>query len=264
MCASGYYHGIAERALSEAESDELGPVARELCDAPGIRTTTFLAYQCVHGLGHGLMIASGYDLPRSLETCDELRDEWDRTSCTGGVFMENITSSYGVQSRWLRDDDPLYPCPVVEARHKLYCYLMVTSRILPLVGYDFAKTASACMQSEGEWVATCFQSMGRDASGQAVGDAAKIVELCGNAGPWARDCLYGAARDLGNTDAATPRAEALCSRAPKRLRDTCFTGIGTIVRELHATEPARASACAALSAPETLRSSCRRGAGLTP
>jgi mono/diheme cytochrome c family protein len=261
-CASGYYHGIAERALSEAPSDELAPVARDLCGSPDIRRTTFLAYQCVHGLGHGLMIASGYDLPRSLETCDQLRDEWDRTACTGGVFMENITSSYGIQSRWLRDDDPLYPCQVVATRHKLYCYLMVTSRILPLVGYDFAKTASACMQSEAEWVATCFQSLGRDASGQARGDAGEILRLCGMAGPWARDCLYGAARDLANTDAATPRAEALCSRAPERLRDTCFNGVGTIVRELHGTASARARACASLSVPEHLRSSCRRGAGL--
>jgi hypothetical protein len=262
LCASGYYHGIAERALSEAESGDLGLVARELCASPSIRTTAFLAYQCVHGLGHGLMIATGYDLPKALETCDQLREEWDRTSCTGGVFMENITSSYGVRSRWLRDDDPLYPCPTVADRHKLYCYLMVTSRILPLVGYDFAEAASTCMQSEGEWVATCFQSLGRDASGQAVGDAKKILELCGKAGPWARDCLYGAARDLVNTDAATPRAEALCSRAPKRLQDTCFDGLGTVVRELHATDSERARACASLSVPDTWKSSCRRGAGV--
>jgi mono/diheme cytochrome c family protein len=263
-CASGYYHGIAERALSEAPSGDLAPVARDLCGSPSVRRTTFLAYQCVHGLGHGLMIATGYDLPRSLETCDQLREEWDRTSCTGGVFMENITSSYGIQSRWLRDDDPLYPCQAVADRHKLYCYLMVTSRILPLVGYDFAAASATCMESEGEWVATCFQSLGRDASGQARGDAGQILKLCGEAGPWASDCLYGAARDLGNTDAATPRAEALCSRAAERLRDTCFNGIGTIVRELHDAGAARARACASLSAPEHLRSTCRRGAGLTP
>jgi hypothetical protein len=84
------------------------------------------------------------------------------------------------------------------------------------------------------------------------------------AGPGARDCLYGAARDLANTDASTARAETLCSRAPKRFRDTCFNGVGTIVHELYATESARAGACASLSAPEHLKSSCRLGAGLSP
>ena len=264
VCWSGYYHGIAERAFSKAPSGDLAPVAQTLCASPSIRRTRFLAYQCVHGVGHGLMIVSGYDLPRSLEICDQLLDAWDRTSCTGGVFMENINSSYGITSDWLRDDDPLYPCSAVAARHKLYCYLMVTSRILPLVAYDYGKAAAICMKSEPEWVETCFQSLGRDASGQADGDAGKILGLCEESGPWARDCLYGAARDVANNDAATPRAEALCTRAPKQLRDTCFNAIGTFVRELHATDSARARACAGIAAPRELRSSCRVGAGLPP
>ena len=117
------------------------------------------------------MIYTGYDLPRSLEICDQLQTSWDQTSCTGGVFMENISSSYGITSKWLKDDDPIYPCQVVADRHKLYCYLMVTSRILPLVDWDFEKAAKMCRKSEDGWVATCYQSLGRDASGQSRGDA---------------------------------------------------------------------------------------------
>ena len=177
-CWSGYYHGILERAFSDVEPERLGTVARELCADPDVRRTTFVAYQCVHGLGHGLMIFTGYDLPHSLEICDGLETAWDQTSCTGGVFMENISSSYGIKSQWLRDDDPIYPCQTVAERHKLYCYLMVTSRILPLVNYDFAKTANWCRRSEAAWIATCFQSLGRDASGQTRGDAARILEIC--------------------------------------------------------------------------------------
>ena len=44
---------------------------------------------------------------------------------------------------------------------------MVTSRILPTVGYDFAKASKLCRKSEPRWVATCFQSLGRDASGHS-------------------------------------------------------------------------------------------------
>jgi hypothetical protein len=92
--------------------------------------------------------------------------------------MENI-SSYGITSKWVRDDDPLYPCPVVAERHKLYCYLMVTSRILPLMSWDFAKTADWCRKSERQWVAMCFQSFGRDASGTTRGNIPRILEICG-------------------------------------------------------------------------------------
>jgi cytochrome c553 len=179
ICASGYYHGVLERAFSDVSPEELGAVARALCADPDVRALAYVAYQCVHGLGHGLMIYTGYDLPRSLRICDGLATARDQTSCTGGVFMENISSSYGITSKWVRDDDPLYPCPVVAERHKLYCYLMVTSRILPLMNWDFAKTADWCRKSERQWVAMCFQSFGRDASGTTRGNIPRILEICG-------------------------------------------------------------------------------------
>ena len=55
------------------------------------------------------MIYTGYDLPASLKTCDKLPNGWDATSCTGGVFMENYQSSYGVKSRWLKNEGPDLP-----------------------------------------------------------------------------------------------------------------------------------------------------------
>ena len=128
-CWSGYYHGILERAYADVSPDELGAISNELCSDPEVRSTSFIAYQCVHGLGHGLMIYTNLDLPYSLGICDQLATSWDRTACSGGVFMENLSTSYGVESKWLRDDDPMYPCTTVAEKHKLYCYLMVTSRI---------------------------------------------------------------------------------------------------------------------------------------
>ena len=140
------------------------------------------------------MIHTGYDLPRSLEVCDQLAGSWDQTACTGGVFMENISSSYGIKSKWLRDDDLLYPCKTVAERHKLYCYLMVTSRILPAVGYDFGKAATFAGRASRAWIATCFQSLGRDASGTSRQKPAKILEYCRTAGDMIGDCVYGAAQ----------------------------------------------------------------------
>ena len=96
--------------------------------------------------------------------------------------MENLQTSYGTTSQWLRDDDPLYPCPTVAERHKLYCYLMVTSRILDVDGGDWAKTVAWCRKAEPDWVATCFQSLGRDASGRSLQDPEEILRICALAG----------------------------------------------------------------------------------
>ena len=109
-CNSGYYHGILERALvGVGTKAELVQAVRRLCADPDVRATDFIAYQCVHGLGHGLMIHTGLDLPLSLSICERLPTAWDQTSCDGGVFMENFSSSYGVKSRFLRDNDPSIP-----------------------------------------------------------------------------------------------------------------------------------------------------------
>jgi mono/diheme cytochrome c family protein len=258
-CWSGYYHGVLERAFSGVPESRVGGVARTLCADPEIRRTTFVAYQCVHGLGHGLMIYTDYDLPRSLRICDGLDGSWDQVSCTGGVFMENISSSYGVKSRWLKDDDLIYPCNAVARRHKVYCYLMVTSRILPAVGYDFRRTAQFCRRSERGWVATCYQSLGRDASGQTRQDPKRIAGICRLAGSGEGDCLYGAARDITSNYADPRRAGELCSGARTRHRERCFLGIGTIIGSLEATDAARRAACRKVGA--RYAKACARGAG---
>jgi len=257
-CWSGYYHGVVERSFVGARRSELPKRSREICRDPDIRKTSFLAYQCVHGLGHGLMIHTGYDLPASLRVCDQLETGWDSDSCEAGVFMENVSSSYGVKSRWLRDNDLIYPCDVVAQKYKLYCYLMVTSRILAANGYDWKKTAETCRKSDRGWVATCFQSLGRDASGNSRQDAPKILDVCGLAGGMARECIYGAARDVTSNDASPRRAKGLCELAAVNVRAYCFEGIGTILGGMHADRAGRRAACKAVTT--RYFQACARGA----
>ena len=242
-CWSGYYHGVVERSFVGSSRAQLPARTREICKDPDIRRTSFLAYQCVHGLGHGLMIHTGYDLPGSLKVCDQLETGWDADSCEAGVFMENVSSSYGIKSRWLRDNDLIYPCNTIAEKYKLYCYLMVTSRILEANDYDWAKTVSECRRSDRGWVATCFQSLGRDASGNSRQNVPKVLELCGLAGDMTRECIYGAARDITSNDASPRRAKVLCESAAQRFRDYCFEGIGTIIGGFHAYREGRRAAC---------------------
>ena len=264
ICSSGYYHGLLERAFAGVSSDqELARAAGRICDEAEIKRTTYFHYQCIHGLGHGLMITTAYDLPYSLSVCDRLATSWAQASCTGGVFMENISSSYGVKSRWLRDDNPVYPCDTVTSAHKQYCYLMVTSRILELNGYDWRATATECSRVEGGWVDECFQSYGRDASGFSRQNVARVLTLCRIAGEGQRECLYGAARDMGNDYArgGAERAAGLCSQASTPLRDHCFFGVGTILGTFGSASAGLGSVCRGV--PRTYRPSCRRGAGET-
>jgi hypothetical protein len=263
-CWSGYYHGILEHALASAQTRaQYAAVARRICSGSAIRKTTWLAYQCVHGLGHGLMLQSGYDLPFALRICDKLETHWDQISCTGGVFMENINaangSAYGLKTRWLKRNDLVYPCDAVSSKHKLYCYLMVTSRILPANGYDWKATARICDRVEQGWVSTCFQSYGRDADGSTRQDPAKVLSLCRLTGAHQADCLYGAARDMTANYSSGVRAAELCNRAPVTLRTRCFYGIGTIVGGFSSSSAKVASDCREVT--RRYLQACLRGTG---
>ena len=260
-CTSGYYHGILERAFLDSDLKDLGAAAREFCADPKIRETEFIAYQCVHGLGHGLMIYTGYDLPFSLKTCDKLGV--DALSCTGGVFMENYQSSYGVSSRWLKEKDLIYPCNAVAEKHKFYCYDMVTARILPKTNWNWKKTAKWCRKSEPKWIPICFQSMGRDASGFTRLDPVRILEICKNAKEMATQCVHSAAKDMTYTDVSARRAKVLCNTAPAPQQDFCWVGIGAILGSFDRATEKRKALCDEAAQTQRARLACYRGAAIT-
>jgi hypothetical protein len=267
ICWSGYYHGILERAFYGISTESgLVKAARRVCSDPSMVRDEWLLYQCVHGLGHGLMISTGYDLPFALHVCDKLQTSWDQTSCTGGVYMENVNAangtSIGFKTPWVRANDLVYPCDAPVAKgHELYCYLMVTSRILAANGYDWKATAKICAHVDAAWIATCFQSFGRDADGTTRQNPVKDRELCRLAGKWQGECVYGVVRDMTADYAGGRQAAGFCGIIAAKLQGYCFQGLGTILGTLNATIPGRRAQCAKYS-PRRFLDACLRGAGV--
>jgi cytochrome c553 len=258
-CASGFYHGVLQRALHGVQPGNLAGAARRLCSSQIVMQNSFVLSQCLHGLGHGLMIFTGYDLPRALRTCDKLPDRYDQTTCTGGVFMENFTTSLGIRSPWLKASDPLFPCDFVGRKDKLYCYLQITSHLLDVTKRNWRAVVAWCRRSEAGWVRTCFQSLGRDVSGSTLSDPRGILRLCRLAGDMESECVYGAARDIANTDASARRATPFCLGVPSRMQAYCFEGIGSIVGGLHVYGQQRKAECRA-DVPRKYWQDCYEGA----
>jgi mono/diheme cytochrome c family protein len=227
VCSSGYYHGILERAFTGVPKDELGPTARKLCATKSIADDGFLRFQCNHGLGHGLMITTRYELPLSLDTCDELGGSYDTDACDGGVFMENFTSSYGIASGYLKKDDLIYPCNDVSDARKPACYLIVTSNVLPQVGWNWKKAAEVCNGAEPDWIYMCFRSYGRDAISTSGYDQDEARRLCGFAGTYQADCHLSVAEHIVNEERRLDGGGHYCQETEKILRMACFAGVGT-------------------------------------
>lgn len=250
-CASGFYHGILERAFVGLESrEQLERVARGLCLDAGIRRRGFLDYQCHHGLGHGFMIQTGYHLPTALSLCSRLGTGWDRVTCTSGAFMENVSTRFGYRSRWLDEDDLHYPCNDVAPVHRRSCYLRITTWILQVEQNDFARAAQHCRAAPRAWIATCFRGYGRDAvvDGRYT-NFGRVHALCRHARGFADECYFGAARTFadGQGLAGAKRASRFCAGVRATHRDRCVAGYGIVVGLVSPDASTRARTCAALA-----------------
>ena len=270
-CGSGYYHGLLQWKLAGVKASQVAGIAREVCNDPEIKTNGFNYYQCDHGLGHGLMLYTAYDLPQALRLCHKLQTNFDQTSCTGGVFMENLSSSFGVKTNWLNKKNLLYPCNsnVVSESDKTYCYTIVAQRILPAVGYNWKKTADWCRRSEPGWADECFQSFGRSVASAARSAgrstisvaAARMRTLCHQAGSGERDCIIGAVIDVLNNNPSDLTVSAVCDSVRHQFAASCYRTIGFMVGLQHPDAAGKQEACRQFAVKEDAYAQCLSRAG---
>jgi hypothetical protein len=230
-CWSGYYHGIMEEVTKEKGYDYVFKHATAICQpiAKQYGEGSFNDYNCIHGLGHGFMEVENEDLFASLKSCDSTGSDWNKSSCYGGVFMQNIMNVQGPEGeelanyKYLKADDPMYPCDAVEDKYQGQCYLMQTSFALQMDNYDFSKVFAQCAAINPKYVDTCYQSAGRDASGQSISDIEKTKATC-LLGPdldSQTNCTIGAVKDFVSYFHDDKHGYDLCAVMPADIAQTC-------------------------------------------
>lgn len=289
--ASGCRHGFVQAYL-ESRDSVTAPELQGLCQPfKNAQYSRALLFQCIHGMGHGLTMFHGHDARPALADCDRLADQWDQTSCYGGVFMEifvNATEPHHPASelashshhemagmdmgkaafKAIDPADPLYPCSIMEHRYLYSCYQLQTSVMLWLNHGDIGGAAKSCDKAPADMRASCYASLGRDVTAYASRDPQKSADLCAKGTPIYRaSCFDGAARSLVNWTGTTDGAFALCrivaSDSRNRPADgtACFTALGSAISSLTTAAPQREEQCQRAQAPEAV-AACRAGAGL--
>ena len=279
--SSGCRHGVIQ-AYFESREHVTQPEVEALCQPFKSGTASrWVLFQCVHGMGHGLTMFHGHDLPRALTDCDLLSDGWDRESCYGGAFMENVINAtsphhpatqlaaHGAHHqsantfKAIEPNDPLYPCSIMADRYLHACYQMQTSVILHLNHGNIGGAAKSCERAPGAMRAVCFQSLGRDATSYTARDPQKTADLCNKALEQDRPpCYFGAAKALVDWTATTDAAFAFCSIVRDGVGGrTCYHALGEEVATLLAGIPERDEQCSRAQEPAAV-AACRAGAGL--
>ena len=212
-CQAGSLHGATEALFADRGTSRLAEDIAAVCSSAH---NPFVLHQCLHGVGHGLMAWTTYELHEALELCDVVEAAADRGSCYSGVFMENVVGGLsglmGHQTEFVRDDDPHFPCDVVAPQYAPDCYFYQTSHMLRVLGGDFAAVARECAGLGGRSRQLCFGSFGRDVGAATRGDPAGAVELCGHA-PVGSDrvgCITGAVQDRFWEPSGAEEAQTMC------------------------------------------------------
>lgn len=228
FCWSGYYHGVLEGYIAKIGRENLAAKINDICsDIPGKDKYTFDYYNCVHGLGHGVMASTADELFDSLSMCDNLKGDWEQKSCASGVFMENvIVDGKNHFTKYLDPKDPLYPCDATPEKYKETCYLMQTSYMLKIAGGDFLKVFDWCASAEANFQTTCYSSLGRDASGRSTSniDMTRTTCLLGKPGDQQLFCVIGAVKDFVSYYHSDVQAKQFCnSFTDDNLKETCLS-----------------------------------------
>ncbi len=235
FCWSGYYHGVMESIVELNGIQNLSAQLNSICaNIPGKEYYSFDYYNCVHGLGHGIMAVTNDELFDSLKICDALNGSWEQSSCYGGVFMENIiTDGRNHKTSYLKADDLFYPCTAVAERYKAACYMIQPSHAIDSTDEDFSKVFLLCSQNS-MYADICYQSIGRDASGETYGKVEQTGRICllGKDFEQQSNCVIGAVKDLIYYYHSTSEAFRFCSSLPLDLQGVCFPLINATSAQL--------------------------------
>ncbi len=286
---SGCYHGVVQAVL-DAQGTDSATVYRLCNQIPVATTNAWLRFQCVHGIGHGLVNNMAMHLPKALAGCDWLIREWDASSCYGGAFMEFIVAARGqshhphknpapaAQGQDHSDhemataapdsfparnrNDPLYPCSVLAPKYRSACYGMQAGIIIETVGSDFGKIARACDEAPLGMRPACYQGVGTYLTGFVVRNHQKAIDNCAKGNPaYQAWCYVGVVKNLIDVTALPEDGLTFCARLTDRsMAVACYNAVGEQISILYPNVDQREAASA--KAPVEFRQAVRYGASL--
>lgn len=252
-CFAGYYHGVLEAYLKEryatgeaSESDLAAEVPR-LCVGRAQFRTDKEFHECLHGMGHALMFATESDLPKSLHACDQLPSSQEAGWCYSGVFMENSTSATNKDhpARYLKEDDLLYPCSILEEKYLPMCYTLQGLYFAERAGYDWQKTGELCALVPERWQDYCFNAIGQSIAGSSR-DPETLKAGCDViANVHLRDmCMVGLVGAVGERyEDGIFRAKEICDMQGQEQRRLCYERVLEKAQESSASHADRVRIC---------------------
>ncbi len=136
-------HSVVIGILNEHGEAALGAIAKACKEAPGGKGAYTM---CFHGLGHGVLAYTGYDLEKAVTMCQKTGTaeyhNREYQECVGGAVMEMIAGVHDHTAwekqapKYFKVTDPLYPCDAafMPAEVRSICYIQLTPHLFTAAG----------------------------------------------------------------------------------------------------------------------------------
>lgn len=191
VCGGGFTHGVIETVLGGSTNP-----ARDLLRICRPENTG----SCFHGVGHGVMLATGFDVDASLDLCDRAPSRLLSARCGEGVFMQLFSSEESAQHVTGTPaldvaDDPdaaRRQCAGTRADYAAPCWFYAPTVFLTVHPDDFAGAL--------DWCRTAGSTSGRQLCAKGVGsrtvkyhpdDLTVGARTCRDGGRLEDACLQG-------------------------------------------------------------------------
>lgn len=237
VCWGGFYHGVMESyfydkhlSLTNPGSQQIAAALKTACGSSSDYAAPRFYSECIHGIGHAMMFITNTDLNKSLSLCDRL-EGGQPTTCYGGVFMENSSSSTNTAhpTKFLNKADPMYPCNTLATRYLEVCYQYQSSYFAELSKWDWKKNADLCQQVPAAYRQGCFQIIGSNQVGFTQ-DYSKMRSNCdlmptSNA---VKICISGVVNGLsGRYVGQVNKISDFCGQLVPENKKNCYQELGS-------------------------------------
>ncbi len=214
----GCYHGFIETFLAQKGLEAVGEIEKTCFDLGYVHSPS-----CLHGIGHGLMINSSYNLEKALDDCNRLKES-SRIYCFDGVFMERIVASMqDPQNRPKLTEERLdEPCQTIATIYKNQCWRNQVTLWFTYYQNNPAKITARCQKLDLEYQPTCLESIGLINVQNAGENLNLLVNSCLLINNQTSDsCLIGEMKELLFEGKSPQIAQSLCGYVSSPSVSSC-------------------------------------------
>jgi hypothetical protein len=228
-CDSSLYHGMLENFIKqEVILSDVDPKDIEVTTSCDIFEDRLIRLECGHGIGHGLVKASDFDLKWSANRCDEFELTEQRQVCYRGVFMENIVALEDGKGVF-DEDDPYSVCNTLEDRHAQVCYQYHAKKIN---SFTPGNVFDSCDKIEPEsLVKYCYMGVQPYLFSTFHNNYQNIVLECSKGNlDYQTYCYVGTV--IGLIDwKGTKEGITFCEAIPEEFKPDCYDYLGKMVHD---------------------------------